>query len=99
MLIPDKMLLSMPEHYPVIYGCKSKCTKSYKCKNNVVDCIRFCKSKELCETWKDILENIFWRNWGTIIKKKKVKAFADFLSSYVYYDFVLALFSYRSYST
>ena len=46
----DKMLLSMPEHYTVRCGCKSKCTKRCKCKNIEIDCTEFCKCKGLCET-------------------------------------------------
>ena len=45
-----KVLLSMPEHYTVRCGCKSKCTKRCKCKNIEIDCTEFCKRKGLCET-------------------------------------------------
>ena len=41
-LRPEKMLLSVPEHYTVRPWCKSKCTKQCNCKNNDVDCTEFC---------------------------------------------------------
>ena len=61
-------------------------------------CTEFCKCKALCETGKDVLKNNFWRKWPAAIKKKKiVVVFADFFLLYVYYDFILVLFSYRNY--
>ena len=42
-LRPEKMLLSVPEHYAVRSRCNSKCTKQSNCKNNDVDCTKFCK--------------------------------------------------------
>ena len=42
-LRPEKMLLSVPEHYVVRSRCNSKCTKQCNCKNNDVDCTKFCK--------------------------------------------------------
>ena len=47
---PDKMLLSMPEHYTIRCGCKSKCSKRCKCKNTKIDCTEFSKCKGFCET-------------------------------------------------
>ena len=92
------MLLSMPEHYTIRCGCKSKCTKRFKCKNNKLDWTNICRCKGLCETWKNILETTFSEKWGATIKKETVIIFAEFFLSYVYYDFLLVSFSYTIYS-
>ena len=36
-----------------------------------VDCTKFCKWKELCETWKDILKITFGKNEPQQLKRRR----------------------------